>query len=312
MSEFTLRDQLLNLRSDISGLHSIQDFIRWGASRFSEAQLYFGHGTDNALDEAAWLVLHALSLPPDLPEPYYRSRLTVNEKEAVTALLFARIETRKPAAYLTGEAWFCDLTFSINESVLVPRSPIAELIQNGFSPWLDGVEVRNVLDLCTGSGCIGIACAYAFPDARVGLTDISNAALEVARGNIKSHGLESRVTAMQSNVFEQIPTDTYDLIVANPPYVNAQEMEALPEEFQQEPPLGLAAGKDGLDVVRHILVDASHYLTHESLLIVEVGNSQAAVTATWPDVPFTWLDFERGGEGVFLITGGQLRNHFLE
>jgi ribosomal protein L3 glutamine methyltransferase len=310
MSEFTLRDQLLNLRSDISGLHSIRDFIRWGASRFSEARLYFGHGTDNALDEAAWLVLHALSLPPDLPEPYYRSRLTVSEKEAVVTLLLARIETRKPAAYLTGEAWFCDLTFSINESVLVPRSPIAELIQSGFSPWLDGLQVRKVLDLCTGSGCIGIACAYAFPEAQIGLADISDAALEVARGNIRSHGLEGRVIVMQSNVFEQIPVDTYDLIVANPPYVANQEMETLPDEFLQEPSLGLIAGEDGLDVVQHILVGASNYLTHEGVLIVEVGNSQTAVIAAWPDAPFTWLNFERGGEGVFIITSEQLRGHF--
>jgi ribosomal protein L3 glutamine methyltransferase len=291
-------------------LQSIQDLIRWGASRFNEAGLYFGHGTNNALDEAAWLVLHSLSLPADLPEAYYRSRLTGIEKASVVAQLMERIQSRKPAAYLTGEAWFCGLSFKTNESVLVPRSPIAELIQDGFSPWLDGVEVTRVLDLCTGSGCIGIACAYAFSAAQVDLSDISSAALEVANDNIKEHGMEGRVIAIESDVFAQIPINTYELIVANPPYVDAQEMAALPDEYQQEPALGLAAGEDGLDIVRRILVQASDYLAVDGLLIVEVGNSQPAVEKSWPDVPFTWLDFENGGHGVFLLTAAQLRSHF--
>ena len=311
MSELPLSDQTLIVQEVVHELQSIQDFIRWGASRFSAAGLHFGHGTDNALDEAAWLVLHALSLAPDLPEAYYRSRLTLAEKEAVAALLMERIESRKPAAYLTGEAWFCGLSFKVNESVLVPRSPLAELIRNGFSPWLDGVDVGRVLDLCTGSGCIGIACAHAFPDARVDLSDISSAALRVAAENIDRHQLQDQVSIVESNVFTQLPSNTYDLIVSNPPYVDTEEMAALPGEYQQEPALGLAAGEDGLDIVRRILSGAGHYLAPDGVLIVEVGNSRQAVENTWPDAPFTWLDFENGGHGVFLLTAENLRSYFL-
>ncbi len=292
-------------------LSTIQDFIRWGASRFKEAGLYFGHGTDNALDEAAWLVLHALSLPADLPEAYYRSQITKVEKEAVIALLMERVRSRKPAAYLTGEAWFCGLPFKINESVLVPRSPIAELIQNGFSPWLGGIEVIRVLDLCSGSGCIGIACAHAFPNAQVDLGDISSAALEVSEENIHQHNLRDRVTAIESDLFANIPVCAYDLIVTNPPYVGLQEMATLPDEYHQEPALGLVAGEDGLDVVRRILAGARDYLAPDGLLIVEVGNSRSAVEKAWPEIPFIWPDFEKGGHGVFLVTAMELQDSFL-
>lgn len=307
-----MRDQIPAAQTAPNELLSIQDFIRWGASRFNEAGLHFGHGTDNALDEAAWLVLHALSLPADLPEVYYRSRITKIEQGAVMSLLLERIQSRKPAAYLTGEAWFCGLSFKINESVLVPRSPIAELIQDGFSPWLDGVEVARVLDLCTGSGCIGIACAHAFPDAQVDITDISGAALDVANKNVDRHHLQDRVIAIESDVFKSLSINTYELIVTNPPYVDAREMKALPGEYQQEPVLGLAAGEDGLDIVRKILARAGNYLAPDGLLVVEVGNSQPAVEEAWPDAPFTWLDFEKGGHGVFLITADQLRSHFYD
>ncbi len=307
-----MRDQRPAAQAAPSELSSIQDFIRWGASRFNEAGLYFGHGTDNALDEAAWLVLYALSMPADLPEAYYRSRLTRIEKEAVMLLLLERIQSRKPAAYLTGEAWFCGLSFKVNESVLVPRSPIAELIQDSFSPWLDGVEVARVLDLCTGSGCIGIACAHAFPDAQVDLSDISSAALGVAKENIRQHGIQNRVTAIESDVFAKIPGNTYELIVTNPPYVGSKELAALPDEYHQEPALGLAAGEEGLDVVRQILAGAGRYLAPEGLLIVEVGNSQTAVEKAWPEVPFTWLDFDNGGRGVFLLTAAELQSYFRD
>jgi ribosomal protein L3 glutamine methyltransferase len=312
MKELLVRDQRPAAQAAPSELSSIQDFIRWGASRFNEAGLYFGHGTDNALDEAAWLVLSALSMPADLPEAYYRSRLTSIEKEAVMRLLLERIQSRKPAAYLIGEAWFCGLSFKINESVLVPRSPIAELIQDSFSPWLDGVEVARVLDLCTGSGCIGIACAHAFPDAQVDLSDISSSALDVAKENIHQHDMQDRVTAIESDVFAKIPDNTYELIVANPPYVGSKELAALPDEYHQEPALGLAAGEEGLDVVRQILAGAGRYLAPEGLLIVEVGNSQAAVEKAWPEVPFTWLDFDNGGHGVFLLTATELRSCFRD
>ena len=305
-----MRDQIPEAQTAPSELLSIQDFIRWGASRFNKAGLHFGHGTDNALDEAAWLVFHALSLPADLPEIYYRSRLTEAEKGAVMLLLMERIQSRKPAAYLTGEAWFCGLSFKINESVLVPRSPIAEIIQDGFSPWLDGVDVVRVLDLCTGSGCIGIACSHIFPDAQVDLSDISSAALEVAKENIREHGMQDCVTAIESDLFAKIPANTYELIVTNPPYVGSQEIAALPGEYHQEPALGLAAGEDGLDIVRQILAGAGDYLAPEGLLIVEVGNSQPAVEQAWPDVSFTWLDFENGGHGVFLLTEAELQSHF--
>ena len=305
-----MRDQIPAAQALPSELLTLQDFIRWGASRFNEAGLHFGHGTDNALDEAAWLVLHALSLPADLPAAYYRSRLTEPEKKAVMSLLLERIQSRKPAAYLTGEAWFCGLSFKVNESVLVPRSPIAELIQDGFSPWLDGVEVARVLDLCAGSGCIGIACAHALPDVRVDLSDISGAALNVARENIQRHQLEDRVVAIQSDVFAQLPVNSYELIVTNPPYVDRQEMARLPGEYQREPRLGLAAGDDGLDIVRRILAGAGAYLAPDGLLIVEVGNSRPAVEQAWPEVPFTWLEFENGGYGVFLMPAAQLRSHF--
>ncbi|RUM94893.1 MAG: 50S ribosomal protein L3 N(5)-glutamine methyltransferase [Thiothrix sp.] len=307
MKELLVRDQRPAAPSELS---SIQDFIRWGASQFNEAGLHFGHGTDNALDEAAWLVLYALSMPADLPEAYYHSRLTGIEKEAVMRLLVERIQSRKPAAYLTGEAWFCGLSFKINESVLVPRSPIAELIQESFSPWLDGVEVARVLDLCTGSGCIGIACAHAFPDAQVDLSDISSDAVDVAKENIHQHDMQNRVTAIESDLFAQIPANTYELIVTNPPYVDTQEMEALPAEYQQEPVLGLAAGEDGLDIVRRILTGAGGYLAPDGLLVVEVGNSYLAVEKAWPEVSFTWLDFKNGGHGVFLLTATELQSNF--
>ncbi len=293
-------------QSAIDELQTIQDLIRWGAGRFTEAGLYFGHGTDNAFSEASWLVLHALAMPLDLAPEYRSCRLTRNERENAVALLMQRINTRKPAAYLTGEAWFCDMPFSVNEAVLIPRSPIAELIQSGFQPWLTVEPVLNVLDLCTGSGCIGIACAYAFPEADVLLADISPAALEVANANIARHEIGDQVSAVQSDVFDQIEQQTFDLIVANPPYVDFEDMASLPAEYHHEPRLGLEAGDDGLDIVRRILADAPRYLSDEGLLVVEVGNSQAALALAFPDLPFTWVDFEAGGHGVFVLTRAQL------
>jgi len=295
--------------SSTEALLTIQDLIRWGASRFVEAGLSFGHGTDNALDESTWLVLHALSLPMGLPDSYRHCRVVTKERQAVLDILQQRIETRSPAAYLTGKAWFCGLEFEVNQSVLIPRSPIAELIENGFTPWLDSVEVMRVLDLCTGSGCIGIACAYAYEDAEITLSDISDDALAVANRNIKQHQLKQRVTAKKSNVFDQLGSDKYEVIVSNPPYVDAEDMAALADEYRAEPRLGLEAGEDGLDIVHQIMTKAGDYLTEDGVLIVEVGNSEAALAEAYPDFPFIWLEFEHGGQGVFLTTKRDLTLH---
>ncbi len=300
---------MIELSPESTELTSVRDFIRWGASRMNAAGLHFGHGTDNALDEAASLVLHALHLSPDLPAEYLAAALTSAEKRVVLNLLQRRIEERIPAAYLTGRIWFMGLPFHVDERVLVPRSPIAELIEQRFQPWLDE-PVERILDLCTGSGCIGIACAHAFPEAEVDLADISAGALEVARRNIAEHGLDDRVRAIESDLFAALDEWRYDLIVSNPPYVSEAEYATLPTEYHREPELGLTAGADGLDIVRRILAEAADHLTETGLLVVEVGNSRAAVLETWPEVPFVWPEFERGGEGVLLIGAAELRHWF--
>ena len=290
-------------------LTTVRDFIRWGASRFGEAGLVYGHGTENALDESAALVMHALHLGMELPGEYLDAVLTEAERREVRQLIGLRIATRKPAAYLTHEAWFAGLPFYVDERVLVPRSPIAELITNRFAPWVVPERVESILDLCTGSGCIAIACACAFPEASVLATDISGDALAVARENIDRHGLAMRVHALQSNLFERIGERRFDLIVSNPPYVPRTEMQQLPAEYRHEPVLGLSAGEDGLDVVVQILNYASRHLAEAGILVVEVGCSQAAVVEQYPGIPFLWLDFEHGGEGVFMLEQDQLSKH---
>jgi len=288
------------------GLISIQDFVRWGASRFNAAGLFFGHGTDNALDEALNLVLHALHLPPDLPPAYRDCRLTAGERVTVTDLIERRISERKPAAYLTQRAWFAGLEFYVNEDVLVPRSPLAELIEAGFDPWIDADGVSGVLDLCTGSGCIGIATAVYLPHVEVDLVDISAAALRVAETNVENHGLTDRVRVAESDLFSALAGRRYDIIVSNPPYVGAEELLSLPEEYRNEPALGLAGGESGLDLVLRILRDAPNFLAEGGILLVEVGNTAAELMRRFPEAPFLWLEFERGGEGVFLLNRDQL------
>jgi len=287
-------------------LTTARDFIRWGASRFNAAGLVFGHGTANALDESAALVMHVLHLDHDLPDDCLDSALTTAERGQVIKLIESRIETRKPVAYLTHEAWFAGLSFYVDERVLVPRSPIAELIADRFAPWVVPQQVGSVLDLCTGSGCIGIACAYAFPEARVDAVDISPGALAVAQRNVERHGLERRVRLLESDLLEGLAGERYDVIVSNPPYVSVKEMQTLPCEFRHEPALGLAAGVDGMDVVARILRTAADHLSASGILIVEVGYSQPALMARYPDVPFLWLEFEHGGEGVFMLEYHQL------
>ncbi len=293
---------------DHSELLTLKDYIRWGASRFAEAELSFSHGMSSPFDEAAYLVLHTLHLPVDTPDVYFESRLTSVERAAVAAIIQQRVETRKPAAYLTNEGWFLGLPFYVDEHVLIPRSPIAEYIEKQFAPWIEVHQVRNVLDLCTGSGCIGIGCAYAFPHARVDLGDISPEALEVAQINIERHNLAGQVEAIESDLFANLQGRQYDIIVSNPPYVDANDMAALTPEFLHEPAeLALASGEDGLNHTRRILRDAAEHLTEHGILIVEVGNSQYALQAAYPDVLFHWLEFERGGDGVFLLTADQVR-----
>lgn len=289
------------------GLISIQDFVRWGASRFNAAGLFYGHGTDNALDEAAELVLGALHLDHQLPVGFRDCRLTGAEREQVSALIERRITERLPAAYLVGRGWFAGLEFSINEHVLVPRSPMAELIESGFAPWADADELTRVLDLCTGSGCIGIATAAHLPHVEVDLVDLSPAALAVAQRNVERYGLDERVRVIESDLFEALGTERYDLILSNPPYVSRAEYSALPVEFHREPELGLVGGEDGLDLVMRILCEAGQHLSDQGILIVEVGNSAVALEERLPEVPLTWLEFERGGEGVFALSAEQVR-----
>jgi ribosomal protein L3 glutamine methyltransferase len=298
--------------ADTDALTTIDDLVRWGASRFAAAALHFGHGTDNARDEAHWLVAHALHLPFELAAEYGGCHVTPTERELVLALLARRIDERRPAAYLTGSARFAGLDFDVDEGVMIPRSPLAELIEQGFAPWAEPERVYRVLDLCCGSGCLGIAAAIYLPDARVDLADISPEALAVARRNCRRHGLTDRVRVLASDLFGGIDADgdnRYDVIVSNPPYVGAAELETLPAEYRHEPVLALAGGELGLDLVLRILRDAPDYLADDGIVVAEVGNSAAPLAAAVPDVPFIWLEFERGGEGVLMLDRAALAAH---
>ncbi len=295
-----------------SELMTLRDLIRWGVSAFNEAGLSFVQGMPNALDEAVYLCLSALNLPPDFSEDFFDCVLTFEEKKTILEYYHQRIENRKPAAYITNEAWFAGLSFYVDERVLIPRSPFAELVQQQFAPWIDADDITKVLELCTGSGCIAIACAYAFDQAQLVASDISGDALKVAEINRQNHGLEQRLQLVESDLYADIPLKPYDIIVSNPPYISEQEMAELVDESRAEPALGLAAGEAGLDVVIPMLQGAREFLSDYGILVVEVGYSQPALEEALPEVPFMWLDFEHGGEGVFLLTAQQLEDYQSE
>jgi ribosomal protein L3 glutamine methyltransferase len=288
-------------------LSTLRDYIRWAASQFTKSEISFGQGTTTALDEAAALVLHTVHQPYNLAEAYLDTTLTMSERQAVVEIINRRINERIPAAYLTNEAIFAGLSFYVDNRVLVPRSPIAELIEQRFAPWVEEDQIYRILDLCTGSGCIAIACAYAFQEATIDAVDLSSDAMAVAEINLEKHQLFDSVTLYQSDLFANLPPDLYDIIVSNPPYVCQEEWEQLPKEFHAEPDMGFKGGQTGLDIVIRILVEANTYLAEQGVLVMEVGSSAQTLQATFPDVPFYWLDFARGGDGVFLLTAEQIQ-----
>jgi ribosomal protein L3 glutamine methyltransferase len=289
-----------------------RELIYFGEQQFKNSDIFYGHGTREALDESVYLVLRGVGLPFGCPEEDLDRALTQEQIDRARALLQQRIDTRKPAAYLLNEAYFCGLSFYVDERVLIPRSPIAELIEQGFAPWVDELRTRSVLDLCTGSGCIAIGCALAFPDAIVTASDLSSDALAVAAINVERHGLGDRVRLVQSDLFTGLGGERFDLIVSNPPYVPAVDVPELPAEYGFEPALALAADDDGLAIAVRILEQAGAHLTEHGVLVVEVGDREHALAERYPAVPFTWLELERGSgdDGVFLLDAAVLREHF--
>lgn len=291
-------------------LETVIDYVRFACSEMNKAELHFGHGTDNAWDEALALVFYALSMPHELGPKIVNAKLVQSERQNILKLLDKRIQQQTPLPYLTNHSRYCDLDFYIDERVLIPRSPIAELIEQQFCPWVEPSNVNSILELCTGSGCLSIAMSYAFPESYITATDISSDALEVAAINVDSHGVEEHLQLIQSDVYDSVPDEKYDLIVSNPPYVCDDEMATLPEEYNQEPTLALRADDSGLAIADRILYGAHQRLNDDGILVVEVGNSGVFLEEKYPHVPFTWLEFERGGSGVFLLTKAQLVEHF--
>jgi ribosomal protein L3 glutamine methyltransferase len=285
-----------------AALRTVRDCLRFAVSRFNEAGLFFGHGSDNAYDEAAYLVLHTLHLPLDRLDPFLDAALAPAEIEAVLAIIARRVDERVPAAYLTHEAWLAGHRFYVDERVIVPRSFFAELLEEQMAPWVEDPEsIGSVLDLCTGSGCLAILAALAFPDSVVDAVDISRDALEVARQNIADYGMQERVHPVESDLFAALNRRQYDLIISNPPYVNAESVDALPPEYLHEPELALGSGQDGLDATRIILRDAARHLMPNGILAVEIGHNRAALEAAYPEMPFTWLEVQSGNDFIFLL-----------
>jgi ribosomal protein L3 glutamine methyltransferase len=290
-----------------SPLQTVRDLLRYAVSRFNEAQLSFGHGTDNAYDEAAYLILHTLHLPLDMLEPFLDARLLESERDAVLGVIARRADERVPAAYITGEAWMQGYRFSVDERVIVPRSLIGEVLHERLSPWIDDPDsVGAVLELCTGSGCLAILSADAFPNCEVDAVDISTDALEVAHRNVTDYTLDDRIALFHGDLYEPLPPRRYDLIVSNPPYVNAESMLALPAEYKHEPALALAGGADGMDLVRRIIAQARQWLTQDGVLVVEIGNERAHVEAAFGGLDLTWLTTSAGDDAVFLIHAADL------
>lgn len=283
-------------------LSTLRDLMRFAVSRFNEAGIFFGHGSDNAWDEAAYLLLHSLHLPVDQLDPYMDARLTSDERTAVLNIIRRRITERLPAAYLTKEAWLGDFRFYVDERVIVPRSHIAELLREQLSPWInDPWAVGRVLDMCTGSGCLAILAADAFPEAAVDAVDLSPDALAVARINVEDYGLGERIRLLQSDAFSAIPAEKYDVIISNPPYVNAGSMAGLPEEYRREPEMALASGEDGLDFVRVLLKEAAQHLNPDGILVVEIGHNKDELERAFPRLSFVWLDTSAGDRFVFML-----------
>ena len=297
----------MNFEEAKDQLITVRDLLRFAVSRFNQAELFFGHGTTNAYDEAAYLILHTLHLPLDRLEPFLDARLLPEEVDSVVEILRRRVEERLPAPYLTHEAWLGDLRFYVDERVIVPRSFIAELLREHLQPWVEDTEaITSGLDMCTGSGCLAILMALTFPNALIDAVDLSTDALDVARRNVADYGLEDQLSLIQSDLFTALEGRRYDLIVSNPPYVNAPSMQTLPEEYRHEPQMALASGEDGLEHVRTILREAPKHLNKGGLLVVEIGHNRDALEEAFPELPFTWLETSAGDEHVFLLTREQL------
>jgi len=294
------------LSEALEELRTLRDVLRWGFTQFQRAALFYGHGTDNAWDEIIYLVLAVLKLGTMLNPEWLDAHLTTEERTQLLHKISQRINERMPTAYLVHESWFAGLPFYVDSRVLIPRSPMAELIEQQFSPWVDPEKVESILDLGTGSACIAIACAYAFPDAKIDAVDYSEEALVVASMNVERHHLDEQVNLIQSDGFDNLKGRRYDIIISNPPYVDADDFAQLPPEYRHEPAMALAAGTDGLDIVVRLLAQAKQHLQKGGVLIVEVGNSKAALIQRFPHLPFVWLEFERGDAEVFLLTQEQL------
>jgi len=290
-------------------LHTLRDYLRWTLSEMQRHQIYFGHGHVDAWNESLQLVFNAVDLPWDSSLELLDGRLIDEEKARLESFVYQRCLERRPLPYITGEAWFMGIPFNVDERVLIPRSPTAQLIETGFQPWLGDVDVERVLDLCTGSGCIGIACAAVFDQAEVDLVDLSAEALDVAETNIVRHELSDRVRTVQSDLFNNLEGEIYDLIITNPPYVDQDDLDSMPAEYQHEPELALGSGPDGLDITRRILREAGRHLSEQGLLVCEVGNSEVHLMQAYPELPLIWVELEEGGNGVFVIDAPSLRAH---